>query len=53
VVALPEYLRVADTLRLVVYGALLILTTIYMPRGVVPMVVAGLKKIRLFLKRNS
>ena len=53
VVALPEYLRVADTLRLVVYGALLILTTIYMPRGVVPMVVAGFSKIRSVLKRNK
>ncbi len=53
VVALPEYLRVADTLRLVVYGALLILTTIYMPRGAVPMVVAGFSKIRAVLKRNK
>jgi len=53
VVALPEYLRVADNLRLVVYGALLILTTIYMPRGVVPMVVAGFSKIRSALKRNQ
>lgn len=52
VVALPEYLRVADTLRLVVYGALLIVTTIYMPRGVVPMFVAGLSRIMAFFKRN-
>lgn len=52
VVALPEYLRVADTLRLVVYGALLIVTTIYMPKGVVPMVVAGFSRVMLYFKRN-
>jgi len=52
VVALPEYLRVADTLRLVVYGALLIVTTIYMPRGVVPIFVAGFSRIMVYFKRN-
>jgi branched-chain amino acid transport system permease protein len=53
VVALPEYLRVADTLRLIVYGGLLIVTTIYMPKGVVPMVVAGFSRIRSLLKRKE
>lgn len=38
VVALPEVLRVADSLRLVAYGLLLVLTTIFMPRGIVPIV---------------
>lgn len=52
VVALPEYLRVADTLRLVVYGALLIVTTIYMPKGVVPIFVAGFSRIMVYFKRN-
>jgi branched-chain amino acid transport system permease protein len=53
VVALPEYLRVADTLRLIVYGGLLIVTTIYMPKGVVPLAVAGFTKVRSLLKRKD
>ncbi len=43
VVTLPEYLRVADTYRLVVYGLLLVLATIFMPRGIVPMVSRGFR----------
>ena len=39
VVALPEFLRVAETWRLVAYGLLLVVTTIFMPRGIVPVVV--------------
>ena len=38
VVFLPEYLRVADTYRLIAYGVVLVLATIFMPRGVVPLV---------------
>ena len=37
VVALPEVLRVAETYRLIVYGLLLVLTTIFMPRGIIPL----------------
>jgi branched-chain amino acid transport system permease protein len=37
VVALPEFLRVAETYRLIVYGLLLVLTTIFMPRGIIPL----------------
>jgi branched-chain amino acid transport system permease protein len=33
VVFLPEYLRIADSFRLIVYGVLLVLATIFMPRG--------------------
>ena len=33
VVFLPEYLRIADSFRLIVYGMLLVLATIFMPRG--------------------
>ena len=33
VVFLPEYLRIADSFRLIVYGLLLVLATIFMPRG--------------------
>lgn len=53
VVALPEYLRVADSLRLVVYGGLLILTTIYMPRGVVPMLGSGYRKLKSYFERKN
>lgn len=53
VIALPEYLRIADTLRLVVYGGLLILTTIYMPRGVVPLISGAFTKLgALFNKKG-
>jgi branched-chain amino acid transport system permease protein len=38
VVFLPEYLRVADTYRLVIYGLILVLATIFMPRGLVPLI---------------
>ncbi len=39
VVFLPEYLRVAETYRLVIYGFILVAATIFMPRGLVPLVV--------------
>lgn len=38
VVFLPEYLRVADSFRLIVYGLILVLATIFMPRGIVSVV---------------
>ncbi|MEM8598245.1 MAG: hypothetical protein AAGF76_17465 [Pseudomonadota bacterium] len=34
-VFLPEYLRFADSFRLIIYGLLLVLATIFMPRGIV------------------
>ncbi len=34
VVFLPEYLRFADSFRLIVYGFLLVIATIFMPRGI-------------------
>lgn len=33
---LPEYLRIADSYRLVTYGFILVLATIFLPRGLVP-----------------
>jgi branched-chain amino acid transport system permease protein len=33
VVLLPEYLRIADSFRLIVYGLLLVVATIFMPKG--------------------
>jgi branched-chain amino acid transport system permease protein len=41
VVFLPEYLRVAETYRLVIYGLVLVMATIFMPRGLVPLVLQG------------
>jgi|TARA_R110002072_G_scaffold51291_3_gene137520 branched-chain amino acid transport system permease protein len=38
VVFLPEYLRFADSFRLILYGLILVLATIFMPRGVVGVV---------------
>ena len=38
VVFLPEYLRVAESYRLIAYGLVLVLATIFMPRGIVPLV---------------
>ena len=35
VVFLPEYLRFADSFRLIIYGLLLVLATIFMPRGII------------------
>jgi branched-chain amino acid transport system permease protein len=37
VVFLPEYLRFADSFRLILYGLVLVLATIFMPRGIVGM----------------
>jgi branched-chain amino acid transport system permease protein len=41
VVFLPEYLRVAETYRLVMYGFILVAATIFMPRGLVPLLGAS------------
>lgn len=38
VIFLPEYLRIAETYRLIAYGLILVLTTIFMPRGIVRVV---------------
>ena len=35
VVFLPEVLRFADSFRLIIYGLILVLATIFMPRGIV------------------
>ena len=34
---LPEYLRIADSYRLVTYGFILVIATIFLPRGLVPL----------------
>ena len=52
VVFLPEYLRVAETYRLVIYGFILVAATIFMPRGLVPLVAQGLRALVARLKRE-
>jgi len=47
VVFLPEYLRFADSFRLILYGLVLVLATIFMPRGI-----AGVSK-DLFAKLRN
>jgi len=48
VVLLPEYLRIADSYRLITYGFILVVATIFLPRGLVPMLGAA---VRLALRR--
>ena len=52
VVFLPEYLRVAESYRLVIYGFILVMATIFMPRGLVPLVASGLRALAARLKRE-
>lgn len=46
VVFLPEYLRVATMYRMVIYGALIILVTIFMPRGVMSILEASWNRVQ-------
>ena len=50
VVFLPEYLRVAETYRLVIYGFILVAATIFMPRGLVPLAAQGWRSLLARLK---
>jgi branched-chain amino acid transport system permease protein len=52
VVFLPEYLRVAETYRLVIYGLILVVATIFMPRGLVPLAVQGAQALRAAIRRG-
>jgi branched-chain amino acid transport system permease protein len=49
-VFLPEYLRVAETYRLVAYGLILVVATIFMPRGLVPLAAQGTQALRAALR---
>ena len=53
VVFLPEYLRVAETWRLVMYGLILVVATIFMPRGLVPLVVRGMRAAQKAIGRGA
>ena len=52
VVFLPEYLRVAETYRLVTYGLILVVATIFMPRGLVPLLAQGFKALAVRWRRT-
>ena len=51
VIFLPEYLRVAENYRLVIYGLVLVTATIFMPRGMVPVVGQALQNLISRFKR--
>ena len=51
VIFLPEYLRVAENYRLVIYGLVLVTATIFMPRGLVPLVGQALRILMHRFKR--
>jgi len=53
VIFLPEYLRVAENYRLVIYGFILVTATIFMPRGLVPWVTQGLPGLLARLRGGS
>jgi branched-chain amino acid transport system permease protein len=53
VVFLPEYLRVAEDYRLVMYGFILVAATIFMPRGLVPLAAQGLRAVVARLRPKS
>ena len=46
---LPEYLRIADSYRLVTYGFILVVATIFLPRGLVPVAQGLLTRARSLL----
>jgi len=50
VVFLPEYLRFADSLRLIIYGLILVLVTIFMPRGIIYVLQSLLSRVVSFFK---
>lgn len=51
VVFLPEYLRIANEYRLVLYGFVLVIATIFMPRGLVPLMEKGLAALAGMLRK--
>jgi branched-chain amino acid transport system permease protein len=46
VVFLPELLRFADSFRLIIYGSILVIATIFLPKGLVPLVVTIWQRLR-------
>ncbi|MFD0959878.1 branched-chain amino acid ABC transporter permease [Paenibacillus chungangensis] len=50
---LPEYLRMADEYRLIIYGVLLILIMVYMPKGIIHLLQIGYAYVRMKLNRSE
>jgi branched-chain amino acid transport system permease protein len=51
---LPEYLRIADSYRLVTYGLILVVATIFLPLGLVPVFSKFLTKLKtIFWRRHD
>ena len=51
---LPEYLRVAESYRLIIYSLMLILITIFMPKGIVYAIKVLFEKIKsLFMQKEK
>lgn len=46
VIFLPEILRFADSFRLITYGLILVVATIFLPRGLVPLVATLWRRLR-------
>lgn len=46
VVFLPELLRFADSFRLIIYGSILVIATIFLPKGLVPLVISIWHRLR-------
>jgi branched-chain amino acid transport system permease protein len=44
---LPEILRFADSFRLITYGLILVVATIFLPKGLVPLVMGLWRRLRL------
>ena len=50
---LPEYLRIADSYRLVTYGFILVVATIFLPRGLVPVAQDLLTRAKALWGKNK
>lgn len=46
VIFLPELLRFADSFRLIIYGSILVIATIFLPKGLVPLFVSTWQRLR-------
>lgn len=50
---LPEYLRIADSFRLVTYGFILVVATIFLPRGLVPVALDLVTRAKALWGKNK
>ncbi len=50
---LPDYLRIADSYRLVTYGFILVVATIFLPRGLVPVFCSAASRLKSLMRRAN